>query len=329
MKKVLVTGAGGFIGSHLTEYLIGQGYKVLPMLRYRSEKNFGWLKIAIEKGKLDKESIIYGDICDRGFVKEAVSESEVIFNLAALIGIPYSYKAMESYINVNINGVFNILEEIKNTNKILVQTSTSETYGTAQYVPIDENHRKHAQSPYAATKIAADEIALSYYRSFGTRVRVIRPFNTYGPRQSFRAVIPTIIGQVLNNACSQIYLGNITATRDFNFVIDTVTAFEKISDNNSCDGLEINVASNFEISIQKVAQLIMNYLEIKKEIVTDKNRLRPENSEVERLYGCNKKFLSLIGWEPNFLGIKGFEKGLEKTIEWFKINQKTNKDYLI
>ena len=181
------------------------------------------------------------------------------------------------------------MEEIKYT-KNLVQTSTSETYGTAQYVPIDENHRKHAQSPYAATKIAADEIALSYYRSFGTKVRVIRPFNTYGPRQSFRAVIPTIIGQVLSNECSQISLGNINATRDFNFVIDTVTAFEKISDNHLCDGLALNVASNFEISVQKVAHLIMDYLEIKKEIITDRNRLRPENSEVERLYGCNKKF---------------------------------------
>lgn len=329
MKKVLVTGAGGFIGSHLTEYLIERGYKVVPMLRYKSEKNYGWLKIAIEKGKLDRESILFGDVCDRGFVKEAISECEVIFNLAALIGIPYSYTAMESYINVNINGVFNILEEIKNTNKILVQTSTSETYGTAQYVPIDENHRKHAQSPYAATKIAADEIALSYYRSFGTRVRVIRPFNTYGPRQSFRAVIPTIIGQVLSNECSQISLGNTNATRDFNFVIDTVTAFEKISDNDFCDGLALNVASNFEISVQKVAQLIMDYLDIKKEIITDKNRLRPENSEVERLYGSNKKFLSLTGWKPKYLGIEGFEKGLIKTINWFKINKKLNKDYLV
>ena len=214
----------------------------------------------LKKEKLVRSSVLFGDVCDRGFLKEAISECEVIFNLAALIGIPYSYSAMESYINVNIKGVFNILEEIKNTDKILIQTSTSETYGTAKYVPIDENHRKHAQSPYAATKIAADEIALSYYRSFGARVRVIRPFNTYGPRQSFRAVIPTIIGQVLNKECQEINLGNIYATRDFNFVSDTVSAFELISKNEKCDGLALNVSSNFEISIEEITKLVMKNL---------------------------------------------------------------------
>ena len=329
MRKVLVTGAGGFIGSHLTEYLIDNGYEVIPMLRYKSEKNYGWLLNSLQSGKLNKSNIIFGDICDRGFVREAVSDCEIIYNLAALIGIPYSYEAMESYINVNIKGVFNILEEIKLSNKILVQTSTSETYGTAQYIPIDEDHRKHAQSPYAATKIAADEISLSYHRSFGTKVKIIRPFNTYGPRQSFRAVIPTIIGQVLNKECSEIALGNLNATRDFNFVDDTVAAFELISRNQNCEGKALNVASNFEISVKEIAVLVMDYLGIQKKINTDSSRLRPKNSEVERLYGSNKLFINLTKWEPKFSGIKGFKEGLKYTIEWFKLNNKINKDYSV
>ena len=329
MIKALVTGAGGFIGSHLTEHLINLGYDVKPLVKYNSEKNIGWLTQAVEEGKIDPESILFGDICDRSFMKDAISDCEIIFNLAALIGIPYSYSAMESYLNTNIKGVFNILEEIKLSEKILIQTSTSETYGTAQYVPIDENHRKHAQSPYAATKIAADELSLSYFRSFGTRVRVIRPFNTYGPRQSFRAVIPTIIGQILNNKCKQINLGNLSATRDFNFVFDTASAFELMAKNNRCDGLALNVASNFEISIKEIALLIMEITGITKEIRTDKKRLRPKDSEVERLFGSNEKFIKITGWDPKYSGKEGFKKGLKKTVDWFNINNKIIREYIV
>jgi len=329
MVNALVTGAGGFIGSHLTEHLIDLGYNVKPLVKYNSERNVGWLENALKKGKIDQNSILFGDISDRTFMREAIYDCEVIFNLAALIGIPYSYNAMESYINTNIKGVFNILEEIKNSKKMLIQTSTSETYGTAQYVPIDENHRKYAQSPYAATKIAADEISLSYFRSFGTKVRVIRPFNTYGPRQSFRAIIPTIIGQILNDQCEEIKLGNLSTTRDFNYVLDIVVAFELFARKDKCDGLALNVASNFEISIKEIALLIMSITGINKKIKTDEKRIRPKNSEVERLFGSNQNFINATGWNPKYSGKEGFKKGLEETIKWFKANKKIVSEYII
>mgnify|MGYP001439130132 CR=1 FL=1 len=327
--RALVTGAGGFIGSHLVEELISNQFEVIPMIKYKSEIHYGWLKELLEKNIIDHKKIVIGDITDASFIKQVVKECDVIFNLAALIGIPYSYQSPGSYVNTNIIGTYNILESIRGTEKTLVQTSTSEVYGTAQYIPIDEKHPKVGQSPYAATKISADELCLSYYRSFGLDVRILRPFNTYGPRQSQRAVIPTIIRQVLNPQLSEIKLGNLTATRDFNFVEDTSKAFIEIYKSKGTKGLAVNAASNFEISIEKLTSIILETTGISKPIIQDKKRLRPSNSEVERLYGCNKLIKNVTNWEPKFSGIDGFKNGLGITIDWFKKNPDNFKGYSV
>ena len=326
-NKIFVTGSDGFIGSHLVEELVSQGFRVKALCQYNSFNSWGWLD-SFSENQLNEIEIVSGDIRDFNGLKSLMQGCDSVMHLAALIAIPYSYSSPESYIDTNVKGTLNVVQAARDLNmKRVLVTSTSEVYGTAQYVPIDESHRKHAQSPYAATKIAADEIALSYYRSFGTRVRIIRPFNTYGPRQSFRAVIPTIIGQVLNPECEEIFLGNLQATRDFNFVTDTASGFVCMSKNENCDGKALNVASNFEISILDIAKLVMDYLDIHKKISTDASRLRPKNSEVERLFGSNREFIKLTGWKPEFSGIDGFRKGIKKTIEWFKLNNKISKEY--
>lgn len=327
--KILVTGAGGFIGSHLVEILINAGYDVTPMIKYSSNINFGKLDEIIKSGKLDQENIVIGDIADRSFVRDIVKNVDAVFNLAALIGIPYSYKSPGSYVSTNIIGTMNFLEEIKFTDKILVQTSTSEVYGTAQYVPIDELHPKVGQSPYSATKIACDELALSYEKSFDSDVRILRPFNTYGPRQSQRAVIPTIINQLLDEQREFIELGNLTATRDFNYVKDTCKAFISILTKKESKGKAINAASNFEISIYELLKLVEDILGIRKKVKEDKNRIRPKASEVERLFGDNSLIKSITGWEPEYGGLDGFKKGIHETIEWYKTNRESSKGYRI
>ncbi|MCR8538801.1 MAG: GDP-mannose 4,6-dehydratase [Prochlorococcus marinus CUG1439] len=327
--KVLVTGAGGFIGSHLVAELVKKGFDVIPMIKYSSKVNYGNLEESIKLGNLDKNKIIIGDISDRSFIKEALIDVEAIFNLAALIGIPYSYKSPGSYVNTNIIGTMNILEEIKSTKKILIQTSTSEVYGSAQYIPIDESHPKVGQSPYSATKIACDELALSYEKSFDTDVRILRPFNTYGPRQSQRAVIPTIINQLLDDKREYIELGSLETTRDFNYVEDTCRAFSSILASNKCKGKVLNSASNFEVSINQVVIIIQEILGINKPIKQDNNRLRPKASEVERLFGDNSLIKSITGWQPEYGGLDGFKRGLEKTVEFYKSNKEPSGYYII
>jgi len=327
--KILVTGAGGFIGSHLVEELLNCDYNVVPMIKYSSNINFGKLDEIIKSGKLDQENIVIGDITDRSFVRDIVKDVDAVFNLAALIGIPYSYKSPGSYVSTNIIGTMNFLEEIKFTDKILVQTSTSEVYGTAQYVPIDELHPRVGQSPYSATKIACDELALSYEKSFDSDVRILRPFNTYGPRQSQRAVIPTIINQLLDEQREFIELGNLTATRDFNYVKDTCKAFISILTKKEAKGKAINAASNFEISIYELLKLVEDILGIRKNVKEDKNRIRPKASEVERLFGDNSLIKSITGWEPEYGGLDGFKKGIHETIEWYKSNRESSKGYRI
>ncbi|MBD7909611.1 NAD-dependent 4,6-dehydratase LegB [Sporosarcina gallistercoris] len=315
-KKILVTGADGFIGSHLTEKLVRIGYEVRPFVYYNSFNSWGWLDTVPREIK-DNLDVFSGDVRDPYGVKEAMKGCSHVLNLAALIAIPYSYHSPDTYVDTNIKGTLNVVQAARELGiQKVVHTSTSEVYGTAQYVPIDESHPLQGQSPYSATKIAADQLALSFYRSFETPVSIIRPFNTYGPRQSARAVIPTIIGQLANGQKS-IQLGAISPTRDFNYVKDTVDGFISVLDHDQSLGEVINIGSNYEVSIGETAQMIANIMNVDLEIVTDEQRLRPEKSEVERLWADNQKAKKLLGWEPLYGGKEGFKRGLTETIAWF------------
>jgi NAD dependent epimerase/dehydratase len=312
-KRVLVTGADGFIGSHLVEQLLDAGCKVRAFVYYNSFNSWGWLD-TIGKSKLEQIEVVSGDIRDRGSVERAMKGVEVVFHLAALIGIPYSYYSPESYVGTNITGTLNVLEEAKRTGteRVLV-TSTSEVYGTARYVPIDENHPYQGQSPYSATKIGADRMAESYYRSFELPVTIVRPFNTFGPRQSARAVIPTIIGQLLNGS-TEISLGSLSPTRDLVYVKDTVRGFQAIAECDEAIGQEINIATQSEISVGDLAQSLISQINPAAVIQSSEERTRPKNSEVERLFGSNEKIKALTGWTPKW----DLQAGLRETIEWFR-----------
>jgi NAD dependent epimerase/dehydratase len=309
--RVLVTGAAGFIGSHLTELLIDEGYDVRAFVRYNSKNSWGWLDSM--NGLRDIE-VITGDIRDYDSVQKAMKGCEAVFHLAALIGIPYSYESPLAYIKTNIQGTYNVLEAAKNLElqNVLI-TSTSETYGTAQYIPIDEKHPLVGQSPYSATKIAADQLAISYYRSFGLAVKLVRPFNTYGPRQSARAVIPSIIVQILSGM-HQIGLGNLSPTRDLTFVKDTARGFLEIFKSDSLCGEIANIGMNKEISVGDLALLIGELMHTDIEIVAEEKRLRPNGSEVMRLRCNNSKLIEHTDWQPRY----GLRDGLSETIEWLK-----------
>lgn len=315
-STILITGADGFIGSHLTETLVRQGHKVRAFVFYNSFNSWGWLDQCAEdlKGQFE---VFAGDIRDPHGVKEAMKGCDVVFHLAALIAIPYSYHSPDTYVDTNIKGTLNVLQAARELGiKRVVHTSTSEVYGTARFVPITEEHPLQGQSPYSASKIAADQLAYSFYASFGLPVIIVRPFNTYGPRQSARAVLPTIITQIANGE-RRIKLGAVLPTRDFNFVKDTVGGF--IAAMNSTKGLGevVNLGSNFEISIGDTAHLIAEVMNTKIEIITDESRLRPKNSEVERLWADNTLAKSLLGWSPEYGSREGFKRGLEETAKWF------------
>lgn len=313
--KILVTGADGFIGSHVVETLVKSGHDVRAFVLYNSFNSWGWLD---ESDISIRESIdvFAGDIRDPHGVDKAVENQEVVLNLAALIAIPYSYHSPDTYIDTNIKGTLNVLQAARRHGvKRVVQTSTSEVYGTAQYIPIDEVHPLHPQSPYAATKVGADQLALSFHASFDLPVGILRPFNTYGPRQSARAVIPTIISQLANK--SKVKLGSLSPTRDFSFVQDTANGFLAAAQSDAIVGKTINLGSGFEISIKETAETIAKLMNTKLELVDDEQRIRPENSEVERLHASIEKAKILLGWQPELKGLAGFETGLKKTIEWF------------
>ena len=315
-KKILVTGADGFIGSHLVEFLIKKGFNVKAFCLYNSIGSWGWLDTLPEQIKKDIE-VVLGDIRDPQIVRAAMHGCSEVYHLAALISIPYSYIASSSYVDTNIHGTLNVIQAAKELNlERIIHTSTSETYGSAQFVPISEKHPLAAQSPYAASKIAADQLALSFWYSFNLPVTVLRPFNTYGPRQSTRAVIPTIMTQIASGK-KFISLGSLTPTRDFNFVLDTCNAFYSVSNSEKTIGKVINAASNFEISIGDTARLIANVMNVEIEFDIDSNRFRPKGSEVNRLFGDNTLIKSLTSWEPKYGGIDGFKKGLFETSEWF------------
>jgi NAD dependent epimerase/dehydratase len=314
--KTLVTGADGFIGSHLVELLIASGHDVRAFCQYNSSGSWGWID-ALPPDVKSSLDVVLGDIRDPLSVREAMRGCAQVFHLAALIAIPYSYLAPASYVDTNIHGTLNVVQAARDLGVArVVHTSTSETYGTAQFVPITEEHPLVGQSPYAASKIAADQLALSYWRSFETPVTVLRPFNTYGPRQSARAVIPTIISQIASGQ-REIRLGALSPTRDFNYVADTCSAFLAVSGCEACLGKVINAASNFEISIGDTAALIAEVMDVDVRILTDEKRLRPEASEVNRLYGDNTLLRQLTGWEPAYGGLDGFRRGLQQTAPWF------------
>lgn len=316
-KRILVTGADGFIGSHLVEHLLDEGYKVRAFVLYNSFNSWGWLDTLPEKVKRSLD-VFSGDIRDPHGVKKAMQGCDAVMHLAALIGIPYSYHSPDTYIDTNIKGTLNVLQAARELEvKRVLHTSTSEVYGTAKFVPITEDHPLQGQSPYSASKIGADQLALSFHASFGTPVTVVRPFNTYGPRQSARAVIPTIITQIAQGA-KKLKLGSLHPTRDFSFVKDTARAFTAALRSPKAVGEVINFGSNFEVSIGQVAKTIAGLMGSKIKIETESTRRRPAKSEVERLWADNSKAKKLTGWSPRYGGLSGFEKGLEETIGWFK-----------
>ena len=316
MSKILITGSDGFIGSHLTEALVRAGHSVRAFAMYNSFNSWGWLDQSPTDIR-DNLDVFAGDIRDPHGVKTAMKGCDTVLHLAALIAIPYSYHSPDTYIDTNIKGTLNVLQAARELGvKRVVHTSTSEVYGSARFVPITEEHPLQGQSPYSATKIAADQLAYSFYASFGLPVTIARPFNTYGPRQSARAVIPTIITQIANGK-KQIKLGAVSPTRDFNFVHDTVAGFIAAMKSDKGLGEVINFGSNFEISIGDTAQLIAEAMNCKIEIITDEVRLRPENSEVERLWADNSKAKTLFGWQPNYGGRDGFKRGIAETAQWF------------
>lgn len=318
-KKVLVTGADGFIGSHLVERLIDEGCQVRAFVYYNSFNSWGWLD-TFSKEQLSKIEIFAGDIRDPNGVRTAMKDIEIVFHLAALIAIPFSYHSPDAYIDSNIKGTLNIIQAARDlgTERVLV-TSTSEVYGTAQFVPITELHPKQPQSPYSASKIGADCIADSFYRSFNLPLTIVRPFNTFGPRQSARAVIPTIITQLLNGK-EEIKLGDITPTRDLVFVKDTVEGFLEIAKSEELIGHEINIATQSEISVGDLAQELINQINPNAIIISDEIRLRPEKSEVFRLFGSNEKIQKMTNWKQQFT----LQEGLKTTIDWFKIKENLN-----
>jgi NAD dependent epimerase/dehydratase len=315
-QKILVTGADGFIGSWLTETLVRQGYNVRAFVYYNSFSSWGWL----DKAPLDIRKnldVFAGDVRDPHGVKEAMKDCDAVLHLAALIAIPYSYHSPDTYVDTNIKGTLNLLQAAKDLDvKRIIHTSTSEVYGTAKFVPITESHPLVGQSPYSATKIAADQLAYAFHASFGLPVVIARPFNTYGPRQSARAVIPTIISQIAKGA-RQIKLGATSPTRDFNFVDDTVSGFIAALNAEEGAGEVFNFGSNYEISIGETAALIAKIMGADIEITTDEDRIRPERSEVERLWADNSKARQILGWNPEYSGLEGFSRGLRRTIDWF------------
>lgn len=315
MKKVLVTGSDGFIGSHLTEELVKKGYDVKAFVYYNSFNSWGWLD-TLPSDIMEHVDVFIGDIRDPNGVRTSMKDIDAVFHLAALIAIPFSYHSPDSYVDTNIKGTLNVLQAARehNLERVLI-TSTSEVYGTAKYVPIDENHPFQGQSPYSATKIGADRLAESFYRSFDIPISIVRPFNTYGPRQSARAVIPTIITQLLNGA-TEIKLGSLTPTRDFNYVKDTVAGFISVAESAKTIGEEINIATQREISIGELAQTIIDQINPSASIICDEHRLRPEKSEVNRLLGSNKKILELTGWTPKY----SLNEGIKETIAWIENN---------
>ena len=315
MSKVLVTGSDGFIGSHLVEELVKKGYEVKAFVYYNSFNNWGWLD-TLDKSIMDHVEVFAGDVRDPNGVREAMKGCDAVFHLAALIAIPFSYHSPDAYVDTNIKGTLNILQAARDlgTKRVLV-TSTSEVYGTAQYVPIDEKHPYQGQSPYSATKIGADRLAESFYRSFDLPVTIVRPFNTFGPRQSARAVIPTIITQLLAGK-EEIKLGSLTPTRDFNYVKDTAHGFIAMYESDKTIGQEINIATQKEISIGQLAEELIRQINPNARIICDEDRLRPEKSEVNRLLGSNEKILQLTDWKPQYT----FEQGLAETIEFLRHN---------
>lgn len=316
MGKTLVTGADGFIGSHLTEALVRDGHDVKAFVMYNSFNSWGWLdSCAADVGS--EYEVFAGDVRDPHGVRIAMQDCETVFHLAALIGIPYSYHSPDTYVDTNIKGTLNIVQAARDlaVSKV-IHTSTSEVYGTAQFVPITEEHPLQGQSPYSASKIGADQMAMSFYNSFGTPVVTVRPFNTYGPRQSARAVIPTVITQIAQGE-RELRLGAIHPTRDFNYVEDTVRGFLAASRADSAIGEVINIGSNFEVSIGETVKMIAELMRVEVDIVTDEQRLRPEKSEVERLWASNEKAKALLDWEPAYGGQAGLRRGLDKTITWF------------
>ena len=314
--KILLTGADGFIGSHLTEALVRAGHDVKAFVLYNSFNSWGWLDRCADdiKGKFE---VFSGDIRDTNGVREAVKGSDAIIHLAALIAIPYSYHSPETYVDTNIKGTLNILQAAREFDvRRLIHTSTSEVYGTAKFVPITEDHPLQGQSPYSASKIGADQLAHSFFTSFALPVVTVRPFNTYGPRQSARAVIPTIISQIANGK-NQIKLGSISPTRDFNYIKDTVDGFIAALESENGLGEVINLGSNYEVSIGETAEMIAEVMNAEIKIINDKQRLRPKESEVERLWADNSKAKELFGWEPKYGNREGLLKGLGETAKWF------------
>lgn len=315
-KKILVTGADGFIGSHLVEHLVGLGCDVRAFVLYNSFNSWGWLDRASEQTRTSIE-VVAGDIRDPNGVRVAMRNCDVVLHLAALIAIPYSYHSPDTYVDTNVKGTLNVVQAARDLGvERVVHTSTSEVYGTARFVPITEDHPLQGQSPYSASKIGADQIALSFQKSFGTPVSVIRPFNTYGPRQSARAVIPTIISQIASGM-REIRLGALHPTRDFNYVQDTVRGFVSIAQCEAAIGEVINIGSNFEVSIGDTARMIAQVMECDVTFFSDEERMRPAASEVERLWASAEKARRLVGWVPDYAGAKGFERGLGETVDWF------------
>jgi len=312
-RKALVTGSEGFLGSHLVEALLEEGASVRAFVLYNSFNSWGWLE-SLPKEKLKDVEIFAGDVRDPNGVRKAMEGVDVVFHLAALIAIPFSYHSPDSYVDTNIKGTLNVLQAARDAGcqRILV-TSTSEVYGTAKYVPIDESHPFQGQSPYSATKIGADRLAESFFRSFGTPVAIVRPFNAFGPRQSARAVIPTLITQLLSGA-GEIKLGDTTPTRDFNYCKDVAAGFVAIAKADGVEGEEINIATQTEISIGEMASMLIEMTNPKAKIVLDEKRLRPDKSEVRRLLGANSKIKKLTGWTPKY----SFRQGLEETVAWFR-----------
>lgn len=316
-RAILVTGADGFIGSHLCEKLVADGFRVKALVKYNSWNSWGWLD-SVSTAILKELEVVSGDIRDADYIRNITAGCDVVMHLAALIAIPYSYISPVSYLETNVAGTVNVLNAARDQGvSRVIHTSTSEVYGSARYVPICEDHPLQAQSPYSASKIAADQFALAYHRSYGLPVSIIRPFNTYGPRQSARAIIPTIITQIMAGESESLSLGALDPTRDLSYVDDTVQGFVAAIDRSDIDGETINLGANFEIDIGSLAQTICSLMGVQRTVVPSDERKRPEKSEVTRLWSDNSKALDLLEWSPKYSGISGLESGLRKTIEWF------------